>query len=150
ENVAHTKGALSKVAQDFKKDQELISKRITEGGAKIDKLQNNLHSNLETQAKELTNVVENLKKDQGEITSTISLYNEITNKMKYETTDQYTIFAIESYGIVLQDKNANFILAQINKKLDIGFITAITEDFVIAGDYRITNRPGFKTHSNIK
>lgn len=150
DNVATTNGALSKVAMDFKKDQETISKRITEGGAKIDKLSKNLHTNLEAQAKELTEVVKNLKKDQGEITSTISLYNDITNNMKYATTKEYTIYAVESYGVVLQDKNANFILAQINKKLDIGFITAITEDFVIAGNYRITQLPRFKTNENIQ
>ena len=147
-NVATNQGELSKVAQAFKNDQQKVSELIKQSQVKMKDLRDKLSVGLEKQEKELSLIIEKLKSDQKEVTSTISLYSEITNGKNYKTTDNYTIYAVENYGVVIQDIRGNFILAQINKQLDIGQITAITEDFVIAGSYRIVKQPNFKVQLN--
>lgn len=52
-------------------------------------------------------------------------------------TKAYSIFGVESYGVVLQDDNGNFEIAQIGKELSIGVISSITADAVHVGNWII-------------
>ncbi|WP_119344743.1 hypothetical protein [Facilibium subflavum] len=67
-------------------------------------------------------------------------------KANLQVSSQYRIYSINSYGLVLEDTNGNYIIATIGKNLpNAGDISSITADQVIAGDYQIiANPPGFK------
>ncbi|WP_116964331.1 hypothetical protein [Fastidiosibacter lacustris] len=67
-----------------------------------------------------------------------------TNEDK--VTNRYRIYSVNNYGLVLQSEYGAFTIATIGKVLaDLGEITSIAADGVVAGDYKIiTNPSGFK------
>lgn len=147
-NVVDNQNELSKVVDAFKQDQEKVAELIKTSQSRAEKFNTTVQNTLKTQSKALSTVINTLKSSADEVTTTISLYAEITNGKKYETAKDYTIYAVENYGVVLQDRQGNFILAQINKPLDIGTINAITDDFVLAGSYRIIKQNDFQVQPN--
>ena len=147
-NVVENQTELSKVVEAFKADQQKVAELIAKSQTNAKKFSEEFQTNLKKQSEDLGNVIKVLKDDADEITTTISLYAEITNGKKYETAKDYTIYAVENYGVVLQDRQGNFILAQINKPLDIGTINAITDDFILAGSYRIIKQQDFQVQPN--
>lgn len=56
----------------------------------------------------------------------------------YQATNQYRIFGVEPYGVILVGPKGEFTVARIGRILDkLGEITAISKDRVIAGKYVI-------------
>ena len=49
----------------------------------------------------------------------------------------YHIFAVEPYGVIIENNQGQFQIARIGKKLDIGAITSISATEVKAGDWSI-------------
>ena len=112
-------------------------------------LNSSIHSRLSTQEKELNRLITNLKKD-------YQVINDSANKLAAAHTGnhlveskEYRIYATTPYGVTLQDKAGNYIVAQINKDLSIGTISAISESKVIAGNQYITPQKDFKLTGNI-
>ncbi len=56
----------------------------------------------------------------------------------YQTTDQYRIFGVAPYGVILVGPNGDFTVARVGQTLGkLGEVTAISKDRVIAGKYVI-------------
>ncbi|WP_395946493.1 hypothetical protein [Caedibacter taeniospiralis] len=60
----------------------------------------------------------------------------------------YRIYSVNSYGLVLQAEDGTFTIANIGKVLpNLGEITSMTTNEVVAGDYKIIANPaGFKVN----
>ena len=69
-----------------------------------------------------------------------------TKMSDQEVTHQYRIYAVNDYGLVLQDESGNFMIANIGRELgSLGTIRKITADKVIVGKYQIVADPkGFQ------
>ena len=142
EQMKVTNSTLKQTSKDLAAKQKTLSKEVGQLGQKLKGKSADIQDKLKKEADQLGKVIDQLDQDHSQIRKTVSLYNSITGKHDYQKTDKYHIYGVENYGVVLKDSNGNYTIAQINKRLSIGVITAITADYVIAGDYRITADTG--------
>ena len=67
--------------------------------------------------------------------------NILTNKItipSYKTTNLYSFFGVKNGNVILVSKEGKYIIAKIDKKLeDIGIVSTISNNYVIAGEYII-------------
>ncbi len=108
-----------------------------------------IYSRLSKQEKDLDELIANLKKDYHVINDSANKLAAGSAGTNLTETDQYRIYSVEPYGVIIQNKKGIFIVAQINKELEVGAISAITESKVIAGNKVITYQKDFKIDNGV-
>ncbi|MCF6777360.1 hypothetical protein L3V83_12385 [Thiotrichales bacterium 19X7-9] len=125
---------LNKTINNSEKAQERFEKSINQQLKNSSETINNNYKSLDQLMRLLFNKSIGKSKNNNTIT-----YSILDIPKGYKRTDQYTISGIAPYGVIIQDKQGNFLIARLNKQLSVGVITAITQHYVIAGDYVITD-----------
>ena len=130
------------------KQQAEIKSNTLLANQQLKGLNASIHSRLSKQEKDLDGLIANLKKD-------YQIINDSANKLaagslggNLTETNKYRIYSVAPYGVIIQNKEGTFMVAQINKELDVGTISAISESKVIAGNKFITHQNDFKMDSD--
>ncbi|TNF65961.1 MAG: hypothetical protein EP298_10470 [Gammaproteobacteria bacterium] len=124
------------------KNQSLIQSKLSQQFEQTNKAISN-------NAQSLAQILKLLNMKLGQLSDQNSSLHSILNTPQgFKRTDQYTISSIAPYGVIIQDKQGNFLIARLNKQLSVGVITAITEHYIIAGNYVITNESS-KMHNSV-
>ncbi|MBK2124500.1 hypothetical protein [Fangia hongkongensis] len=120
--------------QTLKMTLDQLQKKL----ASVDALNKKLNADLSAEPAESAK-----KASTNQAQSTSSLSDMIS--LGKQTSTDYRIYSINNYGLVLQNKNGDFVIATIGKDLpNVGTVTSLTADKVIAGKYQIiSNPPGF-------
>lgn len=126
---------VAKSVDQFLQNQIKIQSTLTQ----LQTQANQMQKDIQDQNAQFKTYLSNTNK-KSTASNSVTLVNSDGNMSKYKKTTDYTIYGDASYGVILQDKNGNYIIAQINKELPIGMITSISRNEVIAGDYIITRK----------
>ncbi len=130
------------------KQQAEIKSNTLLANQQLKGLNASIHSRLSKQEKDLDELISNLKKDYQVINDSANKLAAGSAGANLTETDKYRIYSVAPYGVIIQNKEGAFIIAQINKELDVGAISAISESKVIAGNKFITHQKDFKIDSD--
>lgn len=128
-----------KKRQAFIKKNENLLKKLAQNQKKLNKT-------LSSKKSEFSKTIEAIKNDQKKLNKIAKQFNSLFQKaptQKLKPAKKYRIYTITPYGVILQDANGNYIIAQINKQLPIGKIKSISKNKVVAGDKVITYKKDF-------